>query len=203
MDRVQKKKYKPIKADLKPIRCAVCELAATNAFKQQIQKRVDKKMWGEEDVEIIVENLCDANKDQGSWITSIDLSFDEAQKKLSVVAKDSIGHCKRECQTVAKACVDLMDSIDVDDLQVALWKNLSEDRLKTRLCTEWSSSCKNKNRNIKVQTREFDEIFEAKTDKEIEMDSLLDSMRSSLPGGGGLNMYTKDDLDESMKNMEL
>ena len=29
---------------------------------------------------------------------------------------------KRECQTIARSCREVMEDIDVDDLQVALWK---------------------------------------------------------------------------------
>jgi hypothetical protein len=119
MPGMKKKKYEAIKADLKPIKCAVCELAAHQMYEQQIAKRLlNGKLKGEEEVEQIVENICDPKKEEGKWVASVDLTYDAKLEEVLVVGKGGVGQCKRECQTVAKACSLLMDDIDVDDLQV-------------------------------------------------------------------------------------
>ena len=35
---------------------------------------------------------------------------------------DSMGHCEKECMTVAKSCVEMTDELlDMDELAVKLW----------------------------------------------------------------------------------
>jgi len=52
------------------------------------------------------------------------------------------GQCKRECQTVAKGCVQLIEDLDdTDTLQVQLWRGVQLDQLETKLCSEWTNAC--------------------------------------------------------------
>ena len=51
------------------------------------------------------------------------------------------GACGSECRTVAKACQDLIDSIDVLELGEKVWSNPPADQLAKSLCREMSDVC--------------------------------------------------------------
>jgi hypothetical protein len=142
MPGMKKKKHLPIKADLKHIKCGVCRLVANEMYEQQNAMRLSTgKLKGEEQVEPIIEKICMPTENEGSWVASYDLSHDAATKTIVLTDQGGTGHCKRECQTIAKSCGDLMEDMDIDDLQVALWKGIDAEKLSAKLCTKWSSAC--------------------------------------------------------------
>jgi hypothetical protein len=145
MPGMKKKQHKPIKEDLKHISCDVCRLAAKEMHAQQNSLRLSGgKLKGEEELEPIIENICNPKEKEGAWVASYDLSHDAAAKTIVLTDQEGVGHCKRECQTIAKSCANLMEDLDVDELQVALWKGVDAEKLSAKLCTKWSSACKKK-----------------------------------------------------------
>ena len=201
MPGMKKKDHKPIKADLKHVKCGVCKAAAREMHEQQKALRLSngKIKGGEEAVMPIVENICNPKEKEGQWTARFDLSFDKAAETIALLDQGGIGHCKRECQTIAKSCADLIEDLDVDDLQVALWKGISADKLSSKLCTKWSSACKKK--QPKLKERKFDEEFQKKTKKDIEMDELMANMQG-MPGMGGMQMFSRDDIEENLANLK-
>jgi len=128
--------------------------------------------------------------------------FQTQQTHLHKCFQGVLGHCKRECETVAKSCRDLIEDIDVDDLQVALWRDVKEGQLRNQLCTKWSSACRKSNRDAELENRKFDEDFEAKSEKDLEIEKLMESMKG-MPGMEALSMFNSDDMQGSLDGAEL
>ena len=66
-----------------------------------------------------IEKLTNPLKDEGEWITFLDLV--ESGDKLLVKEQDGPGKCGTECKTIQKAAVDIVEDIDTD-MAEKLWK---------------------------------------------------------------------------------
>merc|ERR1711935_448119 len=202
----KKPKSRPIASDLPHISCAVCEalasslhnqvsaMPAPDAVKGRVSSRgkASKGIVNEADVSNLLEHACNPKEKAGRWTSSFDLVSEDGTVKLE--PQVSPGHCKRECETVAQSCTDLLEKIEdnLDDLQVALWKGKSRRELTKRLCEEWGEVCPARNPEKKL-VREVDEEFKAKTEKDIEMDELM-AKTAGIPGMGGSQMFDRDDM---------
>lgn len=66
-----------------------------------------------------IEKLTNPLKDEGEWITYLDLV--ESGEKLLVKEQSGPGKCGTECKTVQKAAVDILEDIDTD-IAEKLWQ---------------------------------------------------------------------------------
>jgi len=179
-------KPKVLTPDLPFIKCDVCEALAFNLLEQARElspappaqgkisskkKRIVSRI-SEGDVGDILENVCAEDTKQGKWLNTYDIVTYQGSIGLRPMGGE--GKCKRECQTVVQSCHDILDSIDLNDLQVAVWKETARDKLTRELCDDWSDSCP------RVQQRPTDrkvnEKFVLKTDQEIQMEETLAKM---------------------------
>eukprot|EP00658_Telonema_sp_P-2_P010310 TRINITY_DN13887_c0_g1_i3.p1 TRINITY_DN13887_c0_g1~~TRINITY_DN13887_c0_g1_i3.p1 ORF type:complete len:254 (-),score=61.72 TRINITY_DN13887_c0_g1_i3:256-1017(-) len=196
----KKPKPKVIKADLAFIQCDVCE-ALADSLHQQVSKlppapppqgrvgsrsKAQKSRLSEADVAEILEEACAPKSKAGQWVASHDIVTRDGRTVLD--RQGGPGHCKRECQTIARSCEELVESVDPDDLQVALWREVDLPTLRESLCREWSGVCPQKKRAV---VRKVDEKFKPKTEKEIELDEMMAKMEAMGMGG---TMMSTDDL---------
>jgi len=104
--------------------------------------------------------------------------------------------CEEECQTVTKACDDIMETeLDFDDVTVALWKENDAQKLQTMFCSK-KKFCKNNKNNdrhkkMKSNYDRIDYQFTPKSDQDFQMDELMEMMKAQ---GMGANMMTGDDM---------
>ena len=73
----------------------------------------------ENDVLDLVERLANPAKDDGDWITKIDLV--ESGSTLKVVEMEDVGKCGAECRTVQRAAEQIVEYTDTD-LAELLWQ---------------------------------------------------------------------------------
>lgn len=66
-----------------------------------------------------IELLTNPLKDEGEWITHLDLV--ESGDKLLVKEQDGPGTCGTECKTIQKAAVDIIEDLDTD-IAEKLWQ---------------------------------------------------------------------------------
>ena len=123
----------------------------------------------------LVENSCNPDKEEGSWISKIDLV--EKNGELRLDEQKDVGKCKRECQTVSKACEESVAEVDTD-LAELLWKDkLSLSKLINEVCYSMSSACKRKTAKLKPGERKINENFHVMTEDEKKADEILKQMR--------------------------
>ena len=59
-----------------------------------------------------LEKMCDPEETDGAWVSNYDIT--EKNGKLVLEDHGVDGHCKVECQTIAKACDNLLGEHDTD-----------------------------------------------------------------------------------------
>ena len=123
----------------------------------------------------LVEKSCNPEKEEGSWISKFDLMEKNGELRLS--EQKDVGKCKRECQTISKACEESVAEVDTD-LAELLWKDkLSLSKLINEVCYSMSSACKGKTPKRKVGERKIDEKFHILTEDEKKADEIVKQMR--------------------------
>ena len=122
-----------------------------------------------------MEKSCSPDKEEGNWISKIDLIEKNGELRLSEQA--GVGKCQRECQTISKACEESVAEVDTD-LAELLWKDkLSLSKLINEVCYSMSSACKGKTAKLKAGERKIDEKFRVLTEDEKKADDILKQMR--------------------------
>lgn len=127
----------------------------------------------EEEIINLVEKSCNPGKEEGEWISKIDLVTNN--NELRLVEKQDHGRCRTECQTVAKACEESIGEADTD-LGELLWQDkLSLSKLTNKFCYSMSSSCKKNKPKLKGKRK--DEEFLVMSEDERKADQVLKQMR--------------------------
>lgn len=198
---------KHLKADLPHIRCPVCKQLAKEAFQQSAtildasfkattspkrkSKLATSDTAGEKEVEEMLESVCDAASKQGRWVTRQDIVQDGGMLKLE--DKMKLGHCKRECKTVEKACSMLMEQVEDNDVASTLYlgirDGMSAEKFERRLCNKWSNACKSK-KPVAVKERK-DYEWEERSEEDAKMDDMMATMKQAGLGG---TLYNRDDI---------
>ncbi|CAH3169947.1 unnamed protein product [Porites evermanni] len=189
----KKEKYYAIKEDLPYIRCETCQKAVKYLYgkTQEMRQGAAAKKLEEDKVIDLVEKSCNPEKDEGSWISKIDLR--EKSGELRLLEQENVGKCKRECQTISKACEESVAEVDTD-LAELLWKDkLSLSKLINEVCYSMSSACKGKPSKLKAGERKVDESFQVLTEDEKKAEDILKQMRG-IPGMPGMEMYSREDI---------
>lgn len=67
------------------------------------------------------------------------------------------------------------------------------------MCKKWTSRCKPRRKALASSYKRVDEEFVAQSEKDLEMERMLEHMKSMGMGG---SLYNKDDLGEMMGDMD-
>ncbi|RMX43820.1 hypothetical protein pdam_00023094 [Pocillopora damicornis] len=175
----KKEKYYAIKEDIPHIKCETCQKAVKYLYGKTHDMRTAEgtskpKRLEEDKVIELVEKSCNPEKEEGSWISKIDLVEKDGELRLS--EQTDVGKCKRECQTVSKACEESVGDVDTD-LAELLWKDkLTLSRLINEVCYSMSNVCKGKKPKLKAGERKVDEEFHVMTEDEKKADEVLKQM---------------------------
>ena len=217
MDQLPKKpKSAPINADLPYIRCQVCETMVAQALEQAKQAGVAAKPGQqqkrrfessnsmgelESQMEDVVSNVCNAESKEGKWLSSYDVVKRGSALRLeNQVHGDVVGGvCRRECRTIEKACVGILEAVDdMPELLVEAAKaGTSSGMLGQRVCKKLTGVCKKGKTPVWPEGKvRRNEEFKAKTKKDADTEELMATLKG-MPGmgGGGLTMMSGDDLD--------
>eukprot|EP00440_Ansanella_granifera_P051257 gb/GFBE01055561.1/.p1 GENE.gb/GFBE01055561.1/~~gb/GFBE01055561.1/.p1 ORF type:complete len:248 (+),score=65.99 gb/GFBE01055561.1/:1-744(+) len=139
------------------IKCDTCKIAAREAWTQveAKAKRLPAGKLGEVEVGEVLDSLCDSDDDLGEWLTFYDVVQKEDGDVLTLDKKDSVGECRRECNTMVHICRAVFDEYR-EDMTEMLFKHyrpadshskspskgkLNEEKFVSRVCTKLSKSC--------------------------------------------------------------
>ena len=99
----------------------------------------------------------------------------DKNNELHLIEKGDFGKCRKECQTIAKACEESIGEGDTD-LGELLWQDkLSLSKLINKFCYSMTTSCKKT--NPKLKGKRNDEEFIVMTEDERKADEVLKQMR--------------------------
>ena len=56
-------------------------------------------------------------------------------------------------------------------------------------------------KQLTLSERKFDEKFEKKTKKDLEMDEMMANMKG-MPGMDGMSMFSRDDIEDNLASMK-
>lgn len=190
----------PTQKDEKFIGCDVCNRMVGELYENiaEARKVAPYHKVSEEDIQGVIENVCNPEDKSGQWIRKIDIVTKKTEKGifLELTNPGGISKCKEECVSISDSCSTLLDDeIDADDLSGILYKNkLSRKELKSKVCKEWSGRCSSKSKPINFDRTDLP--FEEISAKDLEMEQLMATMKAA--GMGGMNMYNKDDMEGMM-----
>ncbi|KAL0028267.1 hypothetical protein WJX79_006072 [Trebouxia sp. C0005] len=182
---------KPVKSDIKYIKCQVCEHLAKNAYRQvqDLKKTVKpNKKLDEMAVIELMEHITDPTKDQGEWVAKIDLV--ESGDKLLVQEQDQLGDCGVECKTVQRAAEDIVGDRDTD-LAEELWKlKMNRAQFTNWLCRSLTSSCKGKVPKLPAD-RQPGPPFTVLDEQQAQLQKMMAGMKEQGMGG---TVYDRDTI---------
>ena len=192
----------------------------TTAAKRPGGKKERRSSLSEADVNEALGEVCHRKKKGGEWLWHTDLveldasapkalpaalsergarlhrPLTSAEKKrgarhLLVASHEGIGKWDRETATVAKSCVKLFDSMDVDELSVALWRGGAE-------LSELTSRCKGGPRPaLKAEREDF--VFDEQDRQLMETEQMMQNMEDQ--GLPPMVMQSREDIEEELREM--
>lgn len=188
---------KPVKTDIKYIKCQVCEVLAKNAYRQvhELKKSLKpNKKLDEMAVIEVMEHITDPTKDQGEWIAKIDLV--ESGDKLLVQEQDKLGECGVECKTVQRAAEEIVGDRDTD-LAEELWKlKMNRSQFTNWLCRQLTKSCRGKTPKV-PSDRKPGPAFVELDEQQAQLQKMMASMKEQGLGG---TMYDRDTIMKKYMN---
>lgn len=198
------------KEDLKYIGCQVCEhmVDSLKHTLDDMKTKSPTNKLNELDILETIEQICNPHNETGDWIKTLDIveSTNKGLSYLKLEAPGGVSKCGDECVTIAKSCEMLLDNdLDADDLANAFIKkpsfNSKEMQVhmcisvydtihyltrffsffsQKKVCHTMSSRCKKAAPHVDPKYKRIDKKFKAMEEKDIEMEKLMASMKSTL-----------------------
>merc|ERR1712176_1570535 len=104
----------------KYIHCETCQYAAEKVYFMYESFR-EGPDWGEDTLIDILHDICNPFSNIGLWATTIDLYVD-VERYLTFDQNDKFGMCRRECETIARACTEVI-SDSAEEIAEWIWAN--------------------------------------------------------------------------------
>lgn len=195
----KKKVSKVLKVDLPYISCDVCKYAANYIF-STVKLDHSKSKSKESEIADFLESMCLPSKPDGAWLRELDIQEEKVADgiQLFVARPGGVAMCNNECTTVARSCDTLMnEELDLDDISAFLWKGrktLDAAAVEAKMCKR---RCKPKKvKPYPHSERSYGESFTALSEKELDMETLMNNMNDA--GMGGMNMMNREDMMNQM-----
>ncbi|KAI8467721.1 MAG: hypothetical protein J3K34DRAFT_30973 [Monoraphidium minutum] len=188
-----------VRSDIKYIKCAVCQqfvkqaVRATKTLREEIKPG---KKLEESDIIDKLEGLCNAATPGGEWARTLDMV--EKGDAIEIRDMGKVGRHTTETSTIARACADVSDGLDLSDLSEALYKGKTRAQLTQLACYEMSGAC-NKKPPAVPEDRPAGPAFAALSEGELERERMMAQMAAAGLGG---QMYDRDSLKREMGDME-
>jgi len=196
------RKQKPVLyTDVPFIECQVCQAAVHAAWDQAEALRVRRGTVHEDELTDITESLCDPETDAGEWASRYDLVAQDGS--LLVAKQPGLGHCKKECETVAYACRQHLQEVQTELAEALYLRRIATaPKLASKVCRQWTQACRKGDRPpLPPAFSRTDEKWKEADEKAQEA---MRMMRTSKKAGmGGMSMYSRDDLDELMAGDDM
>ncbi|KAF5831901.1 hypothetical protein DUNSADRAFT_12412 [Dunaliella salina] len=188
-----------VMSDIPFIKCQVCEKMVKLAIAgtAQLKAKAEEKPGGKLHEDAIIdglEKMCDPDKEAGEWLTKIDIVEDGEQLKL--VEMDEVSNCNTECRTLARACEQIMDNLDLSDMSELLYKGAKRATISNWACYEAGTACRNKPPPV-PESRQPGPAFEPMSEDEARNKKLMRTMKEAGLSG---QMYDRDSMMQKMQN---
>jgi hypothetical protein len=157
-----------------------------------VKDKGSRKKLGEEPMLELLEEVCDADSDNGEWINKIDIVGSRGVLKLK--RKSQPGKCGKECKAVTKVCEDTRTQAGESDIAEKLFRGhytSSGKEFANALCNKMTDSCKKPSKELKK--KRVDEPFTAIDLKEWEAKKLQKKMKSLGMGG---QLYDRESIKQ-------
>jgi len=196
----KKEKILHNKADLKLIACSACEEVSKVVHRTVTDMRkelAEGKKLKEIDIIEKLEKMCDPEETDGAWVSNYDIT----EKKGKLVLEDHgiNGRCKVECQTIAKACDNLLGEHDTDIAEELYKESVKRAQLTQMLCYDLTDSCSRKPPKLPKGGRPHDEEWEEIPEEELKVQRMMREMKGA--GMPGMSMYNRDELMDQFAGM--
>lgn len=203
--RAQGSIFKPVKSDLKEIGCDLCMRMVLEAIDLTVKMReMSQGPLKEEKVHDMLDKICDPEKHEGMWLTSLDFftggvaDLDRAEPgeivgdwqrtfRASISGGDHLlirehstpGHCEEECRTAALSCQNLIEEeIDMDKFPVVLWRgDTGNGALARTACLDWTTRCRKKRGPVPSSRKDYE--FKPKTMAEFQVEQMMKAMEAA------------------------
>ena len=189
-----------------------------------------RSTFSEEDVNDVLNGICHRRKKSGEWIWHTDLvevtskskpkgvtfykGLTKAERKsddsyLLLALEDTPGKWDHESASVSRACQQVLDDMDVEELAVAMWKGESagissaKDLVKFG-CKELTNVCKGSRKPLPAERRKggakerADAIFDPQDQQLVDTEQMMQNMEEA---GSPMVMQSREDLEEEMREM--
>ena len=193
----------PLKNDLAYIGCGVCEAAVEELYAECARKKSElpKHVKRLEEIAIVdlLSSVCKPESKEGGWIRKIDIAErkdSKGHKYLDLVKPGGSSKCGPECATISYSCYQLLEEeIDSDLLSGLLWKGtMPLEEAKAKVCKKWTKRCSKPAKPLSGKSGiRKDYAFEELTEKDLQMEQMMASMKES--GMGGMSMYNRDEME--------
>jgi len=192
------KPFAPNSKWVKYIQCDVCKVTTKQMWRQsQKMKKSQKGKVGEEELLDLTETICDPFSEEGEWISYYDLV--RKGDSLKMVDKKEPGRCRRECETIAKVCSEVMRENDITFSEQIYMGNVKRSALEKQVCYKGSKKfCGKKVKKLSKKSKAGKEKWEKVDEQER---SLLRMQKQGLlkPGQG----FSQSDALAQQYGMDL
>lgn len=135
----------------KYIHCETCEYVTDKLF-YMYESFKQQPDWGEDTLIDILHDICNPFSNIGLWITTIDLYVD-VERYLTYDQNDKFGMCHRECETISKACQEVI-SDQAEELAEWIWNTpdvwIKKETFTDHICENFCNDDKAIDGKIKV-----------------------------------------------------
>eukprot|EP00775_Hariotina_reticulata_P005009 gene5009-5250_t len=199
MPGTQEFKAAAVASDIKYIRCKTCELMmkhASRTVKGMREKLKPGQKLSEGDIIEELERMCNPTVYEGTWMTHYDMV--ENGDKIDIVDKGQASKCNSECATIARACSQISDDLDLSDLSEALFAGKSRSALVQLACYEQSNACSARTPPLPKDRKPGPEHIAMSAEEE-QQKKLMDSMKAAGMSG---QMFNKDDIKAQLDSLQ-
>mmetsp|Transcript_98249 Transcript_98249/g.194640 ORF Transcript_98249/g.194640 Transcript_98249/m.194640 type:complete len:209 (-) Transcript_98249:106-732(-) len=170
---LQVKGWVPDKNVLVHIQCDMCKRAVKEASLYKM--RASKSMYNEDDYVDLVDEMCSPwSKKAGKWLKKLDIVREGDNPQLSIKYAhedpDKEGLCKRECETLKKACLASLKKQE-GSLATMLLEQQKVETMQDAIC---EGSC---NKTIPELENWIDEPWEE--DKNAAVNDVISGMQAN------------------------
>ena len=187
-----------VKADVKYVKCGVCEATARELYRQTKTLREDalaagKKVLPEEDILQLTDHICDPERDQGEWIARLDMQ-ERDDGTIELVDMGDFGDCLSECRTMQKACEGVVEDAAVDIAELLYRGEAGRAAVTSALCRELTPACRKRAPKLAAD-RAPGPAFVPADPEERRLTKMMKNMQG-MDGMPGMSMYSREELME-------
>ncbi|KAG2491405.1 hypothetical protein HYH03_010196 [Edaphochlamys debaryana] len=161
---------------------------------KDLAEEAGAKKVAEADILDRIEKMCDPDENDGDWLTHYDLVVEGDYLKMKDTGK--MGKCKSECRTIARACEQIAEDLDLTDLSAMLYKGKKRAAISNWMCHESSDSC-----TVTTKHVHKDRVDEEHVPMDPDEISSVKMLRNMKAAGLSGSMYSRETMQEELAEL--